>query len=142
MTASSNGDGRLVVDPDKICLRDMQRARVMLGGENPWEVLGNRKDPERRIALIIWMLRSRTEPDYTLDDALDAPASSYAMADDDPEPPRDWDDQDPNPVGASGSPGPDASRPVAKRSRKTRSAPEPGRSSASSSASPASSTRT
>lgn len=85
---SDNGDGRLIVDPEQLTLRDMQRARVMLGGRNPWEILD--QGDETRVALIIWCLRSRTDPEFTMDMAMDAPMSEFARRDADPPqtPPR------------------------------------------------------
>jgi hypothetical protein len=56
------------LDPDLLTFRDMKRARVVLNGRNPWELLG---DPDERGPLIVWCLRSRTDPAFTWDDAED-----------------------------------------------------------------------
>ncbi|HEY3261849.1 MAG TPA: hypothetical protein VGJ95_16555 [Pseudonocardiaceae bacterium] len=54
------------LDPDLLTFRDMKRARVVLGGRNPWELL---EDPDERGILIVWCIRSRTDPAFTWDDA-------------------------------------------------------------------------
>lgn len=86
MSAAADRDGRLVVNADLLTLRDMQRARKMLKelhGEqdapNPWEIL--EEGSELRVALVLWCLKSRTDPSFTLDDAMDAPMSSFTNGD-------------------------------------------------------------
>jgi hypothetical protein len=54
------------LDPDLLTFRDMKRARVVLNGRNPWELLG---DPDERGILIVWCIRSRTDLTFTWDDA-------------------------------------------------------------------------
>jgi hypothetical protein len=77
----------------KLTSRDMARARVMLRdqskGEDPYDLLDDDGDPEnkdKRRVLIIWALRSRTDPDFTWDMAWDVPfADIYADDDDEAE---------------------------------------------------------
>lgn len=54
------------LDPDLLTFRDMKRARVVLGGRSPWELL---EDPDERGILIVWCIRSRTDLAFTWDDA-------------------------------------------------------------------------
>jgi hypothetical protein len=68
---------KVVVDPESLCLDDMKRARKMLKGRNPWEILDNKDEPEDRIALIIWCLRTREDPSYTLEQAYREPMRNY-----------------------------------------------------------------
>lgn len=88
--------------------RDMARARVMLRdqskGEDPYELLDDDGDPEnrdKRRVLIIWCLRSRTDPDFTWDMAWDVPFAEVYGDDED-------EDAEPDPPTARpGSPGPE-----------------------------------
>jgi hypothetical protein len=74
----------------KLTSRDMARARVMLRdqskGEDPYDLLDDDGDPEnkdKRRVLIIWALRSRTDPDFTWDMAWDVPFADIYADDDD-----------------------------------------------------------
>jgi hypothetical protein len=74
----------------KLTSRDMARARVMLRdqskGEDPYDLLDDEGDPEnrdKRRVLIIWCLRSRTDPEFTWDQAWDVPFSEVYADDDD-----------------------------------------------------------
>lgn len=85
---------RLRIDPELLTPRDMLRAKVLLDGRNPYEVAN---DPAEAVPLTIWCLMSRTNPEFTWDQALDFPFSRLDMASDEPPPP----------IGPGGSPGPE-----------------------------------
>jgi hypothetical protein len=57
---------KVEADPDQLTPRDFRRARVALGGRDPWEML--RGHEEDRPVLIAWCLLSRDDPDLTFDD--------------------------------------------------------------------------
>lgn len=98
---------------DLLTPRDMIRARTALGGRNPNEMLeGN--DTFERITLMIWCLKSRTNPDFTWDDALDTPFGEFDMSGDEP----------PEATGPGGSPGPESETPTASGSKQRRRAAE------------------
>jgi hypothetical protein len=72
---------RYRLDPDELTPKDMKRARVMLGGKNPWELM---EDDDEKLTLIIWCLKSRAQPDLTWAQAEETPFSEF-----DPAVPRD-----------------------------------------------------
>lgn len=106
--------GRITLDPELLNSRDMRRARTMLEGRNPYELLD---DPIDRVPLIVWCLASRDNPDFTWDQALDIPFSRLQFGSDEPDPP----------TAPPGSPGPGAEpKPVSGSSKKQRAAtPKP-----------------
>jgi hypothetical protein len=77
------GNSRIKLDPDLLTPRDMRRARVVLDGRNPFELLD---DPLDRIVLIIWCLVSRSDPSFTWDQAEDTPFSQLDTGSDEPDP--------------------------------------------------------
>jgi hypothetical protein len=95
----------------KLTSRDMARARVMLRdqskGEDPYDLLDDDGDPEnkdKRRVLIIWALRSRTDPDFTWDMAWDVPfADIYADDEDETEAAEGAEGADPLPAVVPGS---------------------------------------
>ena len=93
---ASPAPAKLRLHMDSLTPRDLSRARVMLGGQDPNEVLAS-DDTYERIALMIWCLKSRTMPGFTWDDALDTPFGEFDMSVDEPPPP----------IGPGGSPGPE-----------------------------------
>jgi len=104
------GRPKVRLDPDLLTPRDMKRARVILEGRNPFELLD---DPIDRMVLIIWALRSRTDPAFTWAEAEDTPFSDLDTTGDEPPPPRG---------GPPGSPGPEAAPTPAAASRRKRPA--------------------
>jgi hypothetical protein len=69
---------KVVLDLDQLTPRDFKRARVMLGGRDPGELIEVHED---RTALIIWCVRSRDDPGFTWDMALDTPWSECVAPD-------------------------------------------------------------
>jgi hypothetical protein len=65
--ADSTANGKIVVDFSKLTLRDLARARVVLGGKDPYEVANG----DDVVQLIVWCVRSRSQPDLPWDAALD-----------------------------------------------------------------------
>jgi hypothetical protein len=59
---------------DQLTPRDMNRAKELLGdvlaGRSPYDML---EDMAEAVPFTIWCLRTRTDPAFTWDDALDAP---------------------------------------------------------------------
>jgi hypothetical protein len=104
---------------DEFCGRDIKRARVMLGGRNPWEILDG--EDEDRFTLIIWCLKSRHIPGLTWEDAEATPYGEFL-------PPGDLPPQTP-PLETSGSSG---TTPSESGSKSTRQRREPAPSSVSS----------
>jgi hypothetical protein len=110
--------------PDLLTPRDMLRAAAVLG-----DVLGERSpydmftDDLERAPFIIWCLRSRTDPSFTWEDALDTPyLGEFEIGDS--RPPQTAPSPTPSPPGSSASGG----------SKRKPSEPAPEPSSASSSA--------
>jgi hypothetical protein len=74
----SDLNGKQRLDPEVLTPRDMQRAKAgPLRGRSAYELMG---DPEEMFPLIIWCLRSRDDPGFTWEQALDTPFSNYDMA--------------------------------------------------------------
>jgi hypothetical protein len=106
--AGALADGvKIRVDPDSLTPRDLRRARTVLSGRNPFELLD---DPLDRVVLTIWCLVSRDDPSFTWDQAEDMPFSRLDTAGEDAEP-------DP-PIAPGGSLGRGAARSAAKPSRR------------------------
>jgi hypothetical protein len=87
------------VDPDQLGPRDFRRARVALGGRDPWEML--RGHQEDRPVLIAWCLLSRDDPDLTFEDVESWNFGDYVI----PESFEDEDDGDRPPEAQSSSNG-------------------------------------
>jgi hypothetical protein len=68
------------VDPDLLTPRDFRRARVALGGRDPWEML--RGHQEDRPVLIAWCLLSRDDPDLTFEDVESWSFGEYVIPED------------------------------------------------------------
>lgn len=71
---------KVVLDSDLLTPGDMKRARVVLGGRNPFELLD---DPIDRVVLVIWCQRSRVDPAFTWAQAEATPFSECVAAGDD-----------------------------------------------------------
>jgi hypothetical protein len=65
--ADPTANGKILVDFSTLTLRDLARARVILGGVDPYEVASG----EGIVQLVVWCKRSRTQPDLPWDAALD-----------------------------------------------------------------------
>jgi hypothetical protein len=99
---------------DDLTPRDLLRARTMLAEagdpRSPYDLM---EDDIEKSALVIWCLKSRTDAQFTYEQALDTPYSEFTVEDDEPPPP---------PGGPPGSPGPEAAMSRAAASRKRRPA--------------------
>lgn len=74
---------KVVNDPDLLTPRDLSRARKVLG-RDPAELFLFMED---RTALVIWCTRTRDDPEFTWDQALDTPLSEIvAPPDEEPDP--------------------------------------------------------
>ena len=93
---------KVVIDPDLLTPKDFKRARVALGGRDPWEVL--RGEQEDRAVLIAWCLLSRDAPDLTFGQLEDAPFGTFVEPDEAEVGP---DPQTPGPTSNGSSPGND-----------------------------------
>jgi hypothetical protein len=127
----SGSNGLVQPDPGLLSPGDLRRARVMLGGQSPHELM---QEFESMLQLMAWCIHSRTDPAYTWEQAGTDPLNlTFDMAGEDAEP-------DPPKGEAPGSngPAPATKRESSSRTRRASSAPAP--SSAASSASPAPST--
>lgn len=62
------------LDPRHITLRDLKRAKNMLGGKDPMELMN---DPLEAMTLTAWCLLSRTKPDMKLEDAEDVALDDF-----------------------------------------------------------------
>ena len=102
-------DAKIRLDPDLLTPRDLRRARDILKGRNPFELLD---DPIDRLVLITWCLRSREDASFTWEQAEDTPFSAFEQAE--PE-------QDPPTPGTENGPGNNGSE----RSKRKRLAAEP-----------------
>ena len=105
---------------DSLTPKDMKRARVALGGRNPWELTENVDD---RLTLIMWCLKSRHIPGFTWEDAENTPYGEFLPPEDD----------SPPPIPASESSGRSETTPVGNDSSETPPSTTPEPSSASSS---------
>jgi hypothetical protein len=70
-------DSKLRLDPSLLTPRDLKRAKVVLDGRNPFEML---EDPVDAMTLTVWCLRSREDPEFTWDQAEDTPLGDFDMA--------------------------------------------------------------
>ncbi len=97
--------GKLRPDPDLLTSRDMRRARAMLtelhgdDAPDPYDLVSG-STFEDRMSIIIWCLRSRTDPTYTWEQAEDVPYGELDISDREPDPP----------TGPGGSPGPTSAK--------------------------------
>lgn len=108
----------------QLTLRDLRRARVALGGRDPFEIMGG-GDQLEMAQLIGYCLRSRDDPEYSWEDAEQMEIDEFAwIGDDDDEPP---------PTGSSDEPGEPSAPPAPRRSKSRPPAPEPNSSSETSS---------
>jgi hypothetical protein len=115
------------LDPDELTPADMRRAKVALGGRNPYELMS---DPVDLFPLLIWCLRSRTDPDFTWEQAEATRFGDFDMG--------GGGDAEPDPqIGGPGSPGPEAEPKPASGSRTRRASSASAPSSAPTSTSPA-----
>ena len=105
--------------------RDFKRARVMLGGRDPEEVL--RGDWEDAAALLLWCVKTRSDPSFTWDQAVDTPFDAFDEVFDVEEGPQ-------QPGEEAASPGSKRKRSGGNASKLTRPTVEPERSSAPSTA--------
>jgi hypothetical protein len=111
---------KVLIDADLLSAKDMRRARVALGGRDPWELLrGNQED---RAVLIAWCQLSRDNPELTWDAVDEANFGTYVEVTED-------EDADRPPEGLTSSNG---SRPEKNASKPNASAASRSRSSAAS----------
>ena len=75
---------KIRLDPGQLTPRDLQRAKVALDGRNPWELL---EDPLDALILTIFCLRSRDDPEFTYEDALDVPLGDFELVNEEEPPP-------------------------------------------------------
>lgn len=84
-----------ILDPDKLTPRDLRMAREALPGMNVSAMLNDNID---MIALTIFCLRRRENPEFSWDEALDTPMSEFSQSAGPPDPPT------PEPAGNGSSP--------------------------------------
>jgi len=72
-------------DPDLLTPGDFRRARVALGGRDPWEMLGGHQEDQP--VLIAWCLLSRDDPTLTFEDVERWAFGQYILGDDEEEQP-------------------------------------------------------
>ena len=75
---------KIRLDPAQLTPRDLKRAQVALKGQNPWELL---EDPLDALILTIFCLRSRDDPEFTYEDALDVPLGDFELVNEEEPPP-------------------------------------------------------
>jgi hypothetical protein len=100
---------------------DMKRARITLGVD-PYRMIGEKVELEDRFIFMIWCLKSRDDPSFTLEQAEATPFGEFWMGDDGPPPTP--------PLEPSGS---SEATPSANGSKPRRPRPAPASSSSSSS---------
>jgi hypothetical protein len=122
MTENEQVPDRPSLNPELLTPRDMQRAKValaeVLGDRDPYDMIEERATA---VPFTIWCLRSRVDPSFTWEQALDTPF----LGDFEPFGPP----QIPGPAANGGSPG----RSTASGSKRKRPAPATAPGSASSS---------
>ena len=116
-------NGKIRVDPSLLTPRDLQRAKVATGGRNPYELL---EDPAEAFPLVLWCLKSRDDPGFTWDQALDTPFADLDMTGEEPDPP----------TAPAAGPGASPKKNAAPPSSTTPNGSAPAKSSATSTASP------
>lgn len=105
-TVVQQATGKLRPDADLLNSADMRRARVMLkklhgdDAPDPYDLLSTSSPFEDRLPIIIWCLKSRTDPDYTWEQAEHVPFGELDLSVEEPPPP----------TGPGGSPGPTSAR--------------------------------
>jgi hypothetical protein len=70
--------------PGQLTIRDLKRARTVLEGRNPFELL---EDPLEAMTLTVWCVRSRTDPALTWEQAEGACLDDFEQVGDDEPPP-------------------------------------------------------
>lgn len=75
---------KIRLDPSQLTMADLRRAKAALDGRNPWELLD---DPIEAVVITIFCLRSRDDPEFTMDDAALVPMGEFEMAEDTEPPP-------------------------------------------------------
>jgi hypothetical protein len=109
--------GKLRPNVDLINSADMRRARAMLrelygdDAPDPYDLV-SAMEFEDRMSIIIWCLKSRTDPTYTWEQAENTPYGELDLSRDEP-PPR---------IGPGGSPGPEPAKSAPTGSRSKRPA--------------------
>jgi hypothetical protein len=109
--------GKLRPNPNLLNTKDMRRARAMfkaLHGDDapdPYELLSS-DEFEDQVSLIIWCLKSRTDPTYTWEQAEETPFGELDLSREEPPPP----------TGPGGSPGPEPAKSAPTGSRSKRPA--------------------
>lgn len=74
---------KIRIDADLLTAKDMRRARVALGGRDPWELL--RGEQEDRAVLIAWCQLSRDNPGLTWDEVEAMPFGTYVEVEEEEE---------------------------------------------------------
>lgn len=119
------------LSPLQLTTKDVIRARPMLKEQaglehtDPWDLLDETGDPDLRRALVIWCVKSRTNPTFTWDQAMETPFGAMYPDDEEPEatPPT------PGPTSSGSGPGESSNG----GSRRRRPAAEPALNSSTSS---------
>lgn len=94
--------GKPPLNPDILTPRDLQRAKQIIGdGKSPFELLA---DPETMFPLVIWCLKSREDPAFTWDQALDTPFGEFDMT-------AGAEDNTPPPIASPDGPGGNDAKP-------------------------------
>jgi hypothetical protein len=103
---------KLRLEPDTLTPGDFKRARKLLGVD-PYEAI-TADDREDRIIFMIWCIKSRTDPGFTMAQAEQTPFGQFDItAGGEPPPP---------PAAQPGSPGPAAATPRRASSKRKRPA--------------------
>jgi hypothetical protein len=109
--------GKLRPDADLLTSADMRRARKMLkelhgdDAPDPYDLV-SASEFEDRMSIIIWCLKSRTDPTYTWEQAENIPYGELDISSREPPPP----------IGPGGSPGPEPAKSAPTGSRSKRPA--------------------
>lgn len=99
---------KVEIDADLLTPKDIKRARVALGGRDPWELL--RGEQEDRAVLVAWCQLSRDDPTLTFEQLEDLPFGDFVQTEDEEPDPQ----MTPGPISNGSSPGTssvDGSRP-------------------------------
>jgi hypothetical protein len=109
--------------------RDMHRARAMLKEQaglpetDPYDIIDQTGDPDLRRVLVIWCVRSRTDPEFTWDQAWETPLE--AMYPEDAEAEAAGEDESPPPTPGPENAGTEPGTNNGAGSKRKRAAAEP-----------------
>lgn len=83
----SESNGHVVIDLNTLTLGDLEAVEEVVGGDVLRQISGGSPSPKALVALV-WVVKRKADPAYTLDDARSVPLVKVAVQDE-PASPKD-----------------------------------------------------